>query len=168
MQKQESLEWYKDYCLSYSYSKMKIHIDCTQWRNSWGGGRGQSAPRHFSPGNFCWPTRKRERQGKMEKKKKRRKIKESGKFEMEGKKLQNEKRTFFFFFFCFFTFQNHWNLFWVYQSGNFLPGKSISLRERNREKRLCPLWKILLLRLWLYMHSFYSPIWRALLYLVLY
>ena len=65
---------------------------------------------------------------------------------MEGEKLQNKERTFsfsffFFFFFFFFlllTFQNHENLFWVYQNGNFLPGKSISRRERNQEKLFCP------------------------------
>ena len=38
--------------------------------------------------------------------------------------LQNEERAFFF------TFQN---LFWVYQNGNFLPGKSISRREKIRK-----------------------------------
>ena len=58
-------------------------------------------------------------------------------------------RTFFFFFFFFFllfTFENDENLFWVYQIGNFLPGKSISRREKNQEKWLCPLRKICLLR----------------------
>ena len=76
--------------------------------------------------------------------------------------LQNEERYFFcccfwgwfFFLFCFvclfvfFTFQNHSNLFWVYQNGNFLPGKSISCQEKNQEKWLCPIRKIFLLRLW--------------------
>ena len=61
------------------------------------------------------------------------------------KKLQNE-RTFFFFFFSLFTFKNHWNLFWVYQNGNFLAGRSISRRGKNQEKWLCPLWKVFLLR----------------------
>ena len=46
--------------------------------------------------------------------------------------LQNEGRTFFFFFFfASFTFQIHLNLFWVYQNGNFLLGKSISRRKNN-------------------------------------
>ena len=37
-------------------------------------------------------------------------------------------------FFLLFTFENDENLFWVYQNGNFLPGKSISRREKNQEK----------------------------------
>ena len=67
--------------------------------------------------------------GKMEKK--RRKI-------VKGKreKFENEERIFFFFFFL--LFQNDENLFWVYENGNFLPRKSISLREKNQEKLLCP------------------------------
>ena len=54
---------------------------------------------------------------------------------------------FFFFvlFFLFFTFQNHWNFFWVYRNRNFLLGKSISRQEKNQEEWLCPLWKIFLI-----------------------
>ena len=37
------------------------------------------------------------------------------------------------FFFSLFTFQNHWNLFWLYQNGNFLSGKGISSREKIRK-----------------------------------
>ena len=67
-----------------------------------GGGRGGRVPLwHFSPGNFCWPTRKREanKNGKMEKKRKSKKGMENLKW--KGEKLQNEKmrRGFFFFFF---------------------------------------------------------------------
>ena len=106
MQKQESLERYKDYCLSYSYSKMKILIDCTQWRNSWGGGREQSASLTLLTGKFLLTyQKKREARKNGKKRKKEGKIKENGKFEMEGEKLQNEKRTiFFFFFFLLFHF----------------------------------------------------------------
>ena len=35
--------------------------------------------------------------------------------------------------------ENDWDLFWVYQNWNFLPGKSISRREKNQETWLCPL-----------------------------
>ena len=48
---------------------------------------------------------------------------------------------FFFFFFLFafhFFFQNHWNLFQVYQNGNFLPGKSISHRGKKSGKMTLP------------------------------
>ena len=54
-------------------------------------------------------------------------------------------RTFFFFF-CFSLLKKDGNLFWVYQNGNFLQGKSISRREKNQEKWLRPLRKICLLR----------------------
>ena len=69
-------------------------------RNSRGGG-------HFSPGNFCWPTRKREakKKGKMEKERKM----VGGKLKMEGGKVTNWEEDFFFFFFAF-TFENHRNL----------------------------------------------------------
>ena len=86
------------------------------------------------------------------------------KIENERRKSYKMRRGLFFFCFCFFvfcfcflflfcfvffTFQNQcWNLFWVYQNRNFLPGKSISRWEKNQEKWLCPLWKIFLLRLW--------------------
>ena len=84
----------------------------------------------------------REKRGKEkrengEEKKKNRK-REGGKLKMEGGRGVTKWGEDFFFCFCFF-FQNHWNLFWVYQNGNFLPGK----------KWLCSLWKIFLLRLWL-------------------
>ena len=76
----------------------------------------------------------------------------------KDEKLQNEERTFFYFisffifyflflfylilfyfiFFLLFTFQNHLNLFWVYQNGNFLPGKGISLREKIGKNNFAP------------------------------
>ena len=73
---------------------------------------------------------------------------EGGKLKMEvGKVIKRaEDLSFFFFFFFFFAFENDGNLFWVYQNGNFLQGKSISRREKNQEKWLCPLRKIGLLR----------------------
>ena len=37
-----------------------------------------------------------------------------------------------------FTFQNDENLFWVYQNGNFLPGKSISHREKMWKNDFAP------------------------------
>ena len=130
-----------------------------------GGGRGGGAGRQSAP-----PQKKetsdreipidlsgkdKEKKGKLGKKvKKKENWKDEGEiFKMEGGKLQNEERflfLFLFFFFSLFTFQNEWNLFLVYQNGNFLPGKSISRREKNQEKWLCPLRKIFLLR----------PCWR--------
>ena len=90
---------------------------------------------------------------------KEKKENQKGKVENWGRKVtkwgQNEERTFFFFF--LFTFQNHWNLFWVYQNGNFLPGKKISRQEKNQEIWLCPVWKIVLLRPWFLL--FPSKIW---------
>ena len=56
---------------------------------------------------------------------------------MEAGKRQ-KKRWGPFFFFLLFTFENDENLFWVYQNGNFLPGKSISRREKIRKNDFAP------------------------------
>ena len=57
----------------------------------------------------------------------------------------------FCLFVCFllFTFQNHWNLFWVYQNGTFLPGKSISRGNKIRKNDFAPSVK----------YSSYAPAW---------
>ena len=95
------------------------------------GGRGSPPPRLLT-GTFLTY---REKRGKE----KREYVEEKGEVEKWKKEgLENEERTFFFF----------WNLFWVYQNRNFLPGKSISRWEKNQEKLLCPLWKKFLLRPW--------------------
>ena len=71
-----------------------------------------------SAGNFCWPTGKKEgrKEGNMEKK--RRKI-----WNVRGESMKLTKGPFSFFFFFFlsflFTFWIQWNLFWVYQNGNY-------------------------------------------------
>ena len=96
-----------------------------------------------------------EKSGKEKKGKWRRKEGKSKKGKVENwkwkeEKWQNEEMTllcfvcffffvcvFLFFVFLLFTFQNHWNLFWVYQNGNFLLGKSISCQEKIQEKLLC-------------------------------
>ena len=56
--------------------------------------------------------------------------------DVSGKKRPGKKGNgvTFFFFFLLFTFENDKNLFWVYQNGNFLPGKSISRREKRSGK----------------------------------
>ena len=80
---------------------------------------------------------------------------EGEKLEIEGGKVTKcgEDLFFFFFFFFAFHFESDENLFWVYQNGNFLPGKNISRREKNdQEKWLCPLRKICLLRPWVKGH----------------
>ena len=73
----------------------------------------------------------------------------------KGVKIEKKRRKivikrgediFFFFFFLLFTFEENGNLFKVYQNRNFLPGESISRREKNQENLLCPLRKICLLR----------------------
>ena len=113
------------------------------WRNRLGVGPGrQSVPlRDFWPGNFCWPIGK-ERQGKKEKWSKKegksKKGREVENWKWNAEKLQNEERTFFFFFFFFPPFKNHWNLFWVYQNGNFLAGRSISRRGKKSGKTTLP------------------------------
>ena len=80
-------------------------------------------PRDFRVGNFCWPTPRKERQGKKgkwSKKKKKRKI-TKGKVEnwrWKEEKLQNEGSFFFFFFFLLFIFQYYWNFLGVHKNGN--------------------------------------------------
>ena len=67
---------------------------------------------------------------------------------MEGGKVKKWGEDFFLFLFFYAFHFSKWlkNLFWVYQNGgNFLPGKSISRREKNKEKLLRPLRKISLL-----------------------
>ena len=112
-----------------------------QWRNRRGGGaRGQSTPTHFWPGNFCWPSGKREARN--------REIgeKDGGKLKMEGGQVKSYKMTIGFLLiiillsFFLFIFHNQWNLFWVCQNGNFLPRKTISRRGKNEQKWLCSLW----------------------------
>ena len=100
-----------------------------------GGAGGQSAPPETSDWEIFADVSGKKRQGKKGKgvkiEKKRWKIGNGSR-----KTSKKEVRTFFFFFFFFllFTFENDENLFWVYQNGNFLPGKSISRREKNQEK----------------------------------
>ena len=122
----------------------KCYALLLQWRN-----RGQCAhsappPRHFSQGNFCWHMGKIESKDKRGNggEKKENYEREGGKVKKKkwkGKKYETLPRPpffffffffcgfffFFFFFFLLFTFQNHWNLFRVYQNGKFLPGKII-------------------------------------------
>ena len=100
-----------------------------------GGAGGQSAPPETSDREIFADISGKKREGKKGKgvkiEKKRWKIGNGSR-----KTSEKEVRTFFFFFFFFllFTFENDENLFWVYQNGNFLPGKSISRREKNQKK----------------------------------
>ena len=107
---------------SYDLSLGKL-TDLRQWRNRQGAG-GQSAPRDFWSGNFCWrigkkEARKKGKRGENWEEKKENCKREGGKLEMEVGK----KRWGPFFFFLLFTFENDGNLFWVYQNGNFFTRK---------------------------------------------
>ena len=67
---------------------------------------GRVPPRDFWPGNFCWPTGKREAREKKGKGGKRRKF-EKGKVEnwkCKEERFQNEERTFLFCFVVLFCF----------------------------------------------------------------
>ena len=86
-------------------SSFRLHSESSQWRNRQGGTGGQSAPRDFWPGNFCWcigktDERKKGKGVKIEKK--RRKI-VKGKVE-NWKSCKKRWGPFFFFFFFFFAF----------------------------------------------------------------
>ena len=97
-----------------------------QWHNRRGGGQGAECP-ETSDREISADLPGKERQGKMEYK--RRKI-EKGKVENWKVRKWGEG----LFFFLLFTFQNHWNVFWVNQNGNFLPGKSISGQGKKSGK----------------------------------
>ena len=128
-----------------------------------GGGRGQSAPTgKFLTGKFLLTYR--EMRGKEKKGKWRRK---EGKSKKGRWKIKNRRRKsykmrrgpfclfvcvclfvcllFFFFFFLLFTFKTT-DFFGYTKMGMFHREKSISRREKNQKKWLCPLWKIFLLR----------------------
>ena len=104
----EHIEWQKE-------------TDSSTFHSGVTGGREQSAPWHFSPGNFCWSTGKKgaRKKGKMEMK--RRENLKGKRWKIENgreKGYENEQRTiyflsffsflsFFFLFFFFFFFACH-------------------------------------------------------------
>ena len=88
---------------------------------SWGAlWQGVECPRHFSPGNFCWPTVKM-RQGRKGKWKRK-----EGKSKRGSWRIENGRRKRY-----------------KMRRGPFHAGG-----KKNQEKWLCPLWKIFLLRPW--------------------
>ena len=101
---------------------------------------GQSAAQRLLTGKFLlmYPEKRGRGKGVKIEKKRRKIVKWKWKVEIgNGRRMEGVKvvRTFFFFFFfLLFTFENDENLSWVYQNGNFLPGKNISRREKNQEK----------------------------------
>ena len=137
----------------------------TQCRNRRGGGRG-SAPRDFWPGNFCWPTGKkeaREKRGKWEngeengkmEKKRRKNVKGRWKIENGRKnsyKMRMRRGLFLFCFVClfvclFFAF----SLFKPLKKFGGLPKWKFSTEKKagkNQAKWFCSLSKIFLLRPW--------------------
>ena len=113
-----------------------------------GGGQGHFGPPQISDREIFADVAGKKRQGKRgenwEEKKENCK-REGGKLEMEVGKVMKRgddrkvmKRGEDLFFFLLFTFENDWNLFWVYQNGNFLPGKSISRRNKIRKNDFAP------------------------------
>ena len=102
-----------------------------------GGGQGAEYPFHWEifadlPG--------KERQGKNGNGQERRKIVKSKveNWKWKGKKVWKQAEDFFFFFFLLFTFGNHWNLFEVYQNGNFCREKSFHAAGKNQESDFAP------------------------------
>ena len=89
-----------------------------------GGGQGTS---HREISADLPGKERQEKKGKL-----RRKEGKVENWKWKGEKLQNEERTFSFF--CFATFQNHWNLFWVYPNGNFLLGKTFHAWKKEIKK----------------------------------
>ena len=136
---------------------MKWH---NRWRErGWGGGGwgvvvwGADCPPKLLTGKFLLNYQEKRGQEKRKIGKKEGKLKREGEklnWKWKEEKLQNEEMTFFFLLlFCFSLLKIHWNLFWVNQNGNFLPGKSISCREKIRKNDFAPLEKF----------SCYAPDW---------
>ena len=140
----------------YSYSKVKIYSPgCTStnknvWKNpptisivsSGIKAGGRVPPRDFWPGNFCWPTGKKEarkkgKRGENGEEKKENCKKEGGKLKEEGK-LQNEERTFFFFFFFAFHFSKPLKFVLGLPKWKFSTGKCISRWEKWSGKMTLP------------------------------
>ena len=120
-----------------------------------GRGRGQNASRHFSPWNFCSPTRKNlsRKKGKKrengEEKKKNLKGKRWIKWRWKGKRYENEHRIFFSLAFSLFDFLKPLKFVWGLPKWTvFTVTNHISCREKNRENWLSLLWKIFLWRPW--------------------
>ena len=107
------------YVIVYCYLEFKLRY-LIQWRNRrWAG--GQSTPRDFWPGNFWWPTGKKDEN--LEEKKENCK-REGGKLKMEGGEFTKWGQDFFFSFFkttkiCFWSTK-----------------MEIFYREKNQEKWL--------------------------------
>ena len=125
------------------YFRMNV-MKCIRCSGVTGGGRGKSASPETSDRSISADLSGKEGNGV---KKKETWISEGENVKWKdgrGKVTKWGEDPLFFFFF----FQNDWNLFWFYQNGNFLLGKSISLRGKNQETWLYPLRKIFLLHPW--------------------
>ena len=103
-----------------------------QWCNRWGQG-GRVPPRDFWPGNFCWPTRKKEARKKWKKGKMEKKRMKIVKGEVENWKWKEGKVPKWGEDFCFFflsTFKKRQKFVlglpkWKFSTGKkrFTPGK---------------------------------------------
>ena len=91
---------------------------------SWVQGGGAECPETSKREIFADLVSGKDRQGKWGKKEENWKS-EAEKFKMERGNVKKWGKVPFFFFFMLLSFQNDWNLFWVYQNGNFLPGITI-------------------------------------------
>ena len=69
-------------------------------------------------------------------KKRRKKLSKKGRW--KSFKMRGPFISIYLFIFSPFTFQNYYNLLWIYQNGNFLLGKSISCREKSGKMTLPP------------------------------
>ena len=118
-------------------------------------GVGRVPPRHFSLGNFCWPTREkgaRKKGGKLEEKKENLKGKRWKIENGRGKGMKKRRglfSLFLFFFLSFFrlsVFETTKICLGSTKMDNFYREKSYFTLGKYRKNWLCPLWKISLLR----------------------
>ena len=127
------------------------NVSFSQWRNRRGSGRAECPPETSDREISADLPGKRGKGKGVKIEKKRRKIVKGKVENWKWEKEESYKMRrgpfllllllllfFFFFFFLLLTFQNQKNLFWVYQNGNFLTGKSISRKEKIRKNGFAP------------------------------
>ena len=130
-------------------SKLKSNIfsGIHQTSGVTGGGQGgHSAPQRLLTGKFLLTYREKRGKEKRERGENWVEKVENWKWKQENVRKRGEDLFFFFFFFFSFHFWKRRKFVLGLPKWNFLPGKSISRREKNQEKWLCPLRKICLLR----------------------
>ena len=108
-----------------------------------GGGGGQSAPRDFWLGNFCWSigkkeARKKGKRGENWEEKTENCEGEGGKLELEVGKVMKRGEDLFFFFFCFSLLKTTEICFGSTKIGIFYREKAFHIGKKIRKNYFAP------------------------------